>query len=319
MRHCRKHGHFVQLISVVFHLKTGVGVTGKFLREVTDRYSIITAIDIGVRFPEILASCNTKYRQEIASFKQLVETSESSAQVLDRIRSNRFGADQRMSMLKIFRRAVSTVIDTEMSKKVGVPTAKLVEVFGDTFKPIDLLRTQFRNLSQDEESALAALIGEYDTRGQLGYELTEKFFDWFEANHGEKYLITGPRRAGRDIELSSIYTSYVGDFPCDFVIKSRADEKILVIGFARYDSTRGGGQSDDRTGGNSDKVGKASIFSSGSGQKFRILFLADGPGLVHKDTWKAAQDLDDSYEHNVRVCTLKTAPDHLTERWMDGN
>ncbi|GGA48254.1 hypothetical protein [Pelagibacterium lentulum] len=39
------------------------------------------------------------------------------------------------------------------------------------------LRPHAASLSEDELAALAALIGEYDTRGQQGYQLTETFFD----------------------------------------------------------------------------------------------------------------------------------------------
>lgn len=86
-----------------------------------------------------------------------------------------------MSLLKMFRRCVSPVLDTETTKKITkVATRMLVDAYGGTFKPIAKLKDQFANLSTDQQSALAALIGEYDTRGQLGYQLTETFFDWFE-------------------------------------------------------------------------------------------------------------------------------------------
>jgi hypothetical protein len=59
-------------------------------------------------------------------------------------------------------------------------------------------------MSPEYRFALAALIGEYDTRGQSGYELTGLFFDWFTTHFEGKYLIEGPRGAGRDIELNVI-------------------------------------------------------------------------------------------------------------------
>ncbi|WP_321865263.1 hypothetical protein [Paraburkholderia tropica] len=291
--------------------------TTSYLSTITDPSSIITAIDTAVRFPEILDVCNVKYANDIANFKALVAASGSSAELLARIRSNGFTGDQRMSLLKMFRRSVSPVLDTEMAKKITkVSTDSLVASLGYTFKPIEILKHQFANLSRDEESALAALIGEYDTRGQIGYILTGQFFDWFERGFGAHFSIEGPRGAGRDIELSSIYSDFIGSFPCDFVIRSRNDGAVRAIGFARYDSTRGGAQSDDRTGGNSDKVGKAKEYCRQFGNSFRIIFLADGPGLIHRDTWEEACRLDGSWDGNVRVTTLKTAPIRVDPNWL---
>lgn len=289
----------------------------KYLAGIDDLQSIITPIDASIRFPEILAACKIKYAGDIANFKNLIATSASSAELLKKIRSKEFTAAQRMSLLKMFRRAVSPVLDTEMAKKMNVLSESLIVSLGHTFKPIDLLKAQFASLTPDQEAALAALIGEYDTRGQLGYLLTGLFFDWFEAKFNGVFTIKGPRGAGRDIELSSIFPAFKGSYPCDFVIRSTADSaKVLAVGFARYDSTRGGAQSDDRTGGNTDKVGKAKEFFNETGSKFRVLFLSDGPGMAHKDTWAEACQLDGAWEGNVRVVTLKTADLRITPEWL---
>lgn len=290
----------------------------KYLNTINDPSRIITAIDNAVRFPEILSVCSQKYASDIDRFRLLVAAATSSADLLDRIRSRSYTGEQRMSLLKMFRRCVSPVLDTEMAKKITVvPTANLVAGLGHTFKPISLLKSQFAALTLDEEAALAALIGEYDTRGQLGYLLTAKFFDWFDSHFRGSFSISGPRGAGRDVELSSIYSDYVGNFPCDFVIRS-ADGVVRAIGFARYDSTRGGAQSDDRTGGNSDKVSKAREFCQAYGNQFRIIFLSDGPGMAHRDTWEEACHLDGSWDGNVRVTTLKTAAERIDANWLCG-
>lgn len=278
--------------------------------------TIITAIDNAIRFPEVLTVSSQKYNNEISTFKVQVAEATSSADLLAKIRSRTFNADQRMAFLKIFRRAVSPVLDTEMAKKVSVPTEILVSGIGDTFKPIALLKQQFATMSPYEDAALAALIGEYDTRGQLGYILTEKFFYWFENRFQGEFSIEGPRGAGRDVELSSIYNGYIGNFPCDFVIRSLYDNVVRAIGFARYDSTRGGAQSDDRTGGNSDKVNKAREFCMESGNNFKLIFLSDGPGMAHRDTWHEACSLDQSWGDNVRVTTLKTATERVSYDWL---
>lgn len=288
-----------------------------YLRDVATPAEIITAIDASVRFPEILVACKTKYKDDIALFKKLIENSSSSADLLAKIRSSSISADTRMSLLKMFRRCVSPVIDTEMAKKITkVTTESLTSNLGHTFKDITLLKTQFSTITADQESALAALIGEYDTRGQLGYLLTDQFFTWFENQFKGKYTIEGPRGAGRDVELSTIFTDFSGNYPCDFIIRRHSDKQVKAVGFARYDSTRGGAQSDDRTGGNSDKVGKARQYSDKTGKQFRLVFLADGPGLGHRDTWEEACRLDGSWNDNVRVITLKTAPSQLTPAWL---
>src|SRR5699024_2107945 len=202
--------------------------------------------------------------------------SSSSAELLKKIRTLDRSAAERMALLKMFRRCVSPVMDTENTKRIKkVNTETLIEYYGDTFKPISLLKRQFQDLPSEHEIALAALIGEYDKRGQLGYDLTDLFFDWFDQNLGGTYSIEGPRGAGRDIELSSIFPEYSGSYPCDFVIRRKTGGEILAIGFARYDSTRGGSQSDDRTGGNSDKVEKAKGFDRFTKSRLKMVFLAD--------------------------------------------
>jgi hypothetical protein len=294
-------------------------LTTKYLTSIKAPQDIITAIDASIRFPEILTSCQAKYATDIANFKLLVAQSASSEELLREIRTKRFTSDQRMSLLKMFRRVVSPVLDTEMAKKITVVTTdSLISTLGHTFKPIALLKSQFAGLTSDQEAALAALIGEYDTRGQLGYLLTGEFFGWFEAKFDGVFTIEGPRGAGRDVELSTIFPAFKGSYPCDFIIRSAADYKVRAVGFARYDSTRGGGQSDDRTGGNSDKVGKAKEFCGTTGEKFRILFVSDGPGLAHRDTWGEACNLDGSWGGNVRVTTLKTAEARITPDWLIG-
>jgi hypothetical protein len=288
-----------------------------FLAAVANPLDIITAIDASIRFPEILDACREKYSEDIQRFKSLVAESASSAELLAKIRSNRFSADERMSLLKMFRRSVSPVIDTEMAKKITkVSTESIVGTLGHTFKSIQLLKRQFAAITSDQEAALAALIGEYDTRGQLGYMLTGQFFDWFESKFQRQFSIEGPRGAGRDIELSTVLEGYRGNYPCDFVIRQLPSNTVVAVGFARYDSTRGGAQSDDRTGGNSDKVGKAKEFCAATGKSLRLVFLADGPGLAHRDTWEEACKLDNSWNGNVRVVTLKTAETQISPDWL---
>ena len=292
----------------------------KFLCNIADPSSIITPIDSAVRFPEILAECHAKYADDIGLFQRLIASSSTSAELLDRIRSTSVPAASRMSLLKMFRRCVSPVLDTETSKKITkISTQTLVDAYGATFKPIDKLKEQFGKLSPEHHATLAALIGEYDTRGQSGYQLTEMFFDWFEEAFKGQFTIEGPRRAGRDVELSSVFADFVGSYPCDFVIRTvGSNPEVLAVGFARYDATRGGAQSDDRTGGNLYKVAKAREYCAEKARSFRVLFLADGPGLGHSDTWKEACDIDGEWNGSVRVTTLKLTPKRVTAAWLRG-
>jgi hypothetical protein len=289
----------------------------KYLCNIEVPSSVVTPIDSAIRFPEVLASSYAKYKSDIELFSHLIAEAESSGQLLERIRSPKIGGSTRMSLLKMFRRCVAPVLDTEMSKKINkVSTSELVNNYGATFKPIEKLREQFEDLRESDFETLAALVGEYDTRGQSGYALAEQFFDWFEATFGADLTIEGPRRAGRDVELSTVFKGFVGEYPCDFVIRSGAN--VLAVGFARYDATRGGAQSDDRTSGNWSKLEKARKFCYEKGRSFRILFLADGPGLIHNDTWKEACDIDGEWGGNVRVTTLKLAPARITREWLEG-
>lgn len=291
--------------------------TRSFMRGIQDVNEIITAIDTTLRFPESLNAQVNTYAGHVDLFISLVGESTSSADLLFKIRSEYFDSKTRMSMLKLFRRCVSPVLDTESTKKIRkVTTDSLVRNFGHTFKPIELLKQQFFSIPNGYKYALCALLGEYDTRGSLGYELTAIFFDWFNQKFSHEMTIEGPRGAGRDIELNTLFAEFEGQYPCDFVIRQRNTNEALAIGFARYDSTRGGAQSDDRTGGNSYKVMKAKEFCERTGDSIRIIFLSDGPGLSHGDTWEETCNLDGSWRDNVRVTTLKTANLRITREWL---
>lgn len=154
--------------------------------------------------------------------------------------------------------------------------------------------------------SLSCLLAEYDKRGASGYQLTDLLFDELERLY-PNIEVLGPRGAGKDIELNTVYPSFMGGrFPCDFVIRDKQSNKILAVGFSRYDSTRGGAQSDDRTGGNAQKVSKLREHCIATGEIIKVLFVSDGPGLAHRDTWEETLSLDESWDDNVRVTTLKT-------------
>ena len=47
----------------------------------------------------------------------------------------------------------------------------------------------------------------------------------------------------------------------------------------------------------------------------KVLFVSDGPGLAHRDTWEETLSLDESWDDNVRVTTLKTL-EEVTHNWL---
>lgn len=289
-----------------------------FFCSINEVSKIITPIDGTIRFPELLEVLIEKYFPTIDLFCEIVRNSSSSFEILYKIRSNNYNSFQRMTLLKIYRRCVSPVLDTEATKKIRkISTESLIDTYGKTFKSIGLLKNQFFNPPLEERVALAALIGEYDTRGQLGYRLTEIFFRWFEERFTGIYSIEGPRGAGRDVELASVFYGFKGNFPCDFIIRNIISNNVLAIGFARYDSTRGGAQSDDRTSGNSNKVERIKAVSEIFPDNLKIIFLSDGPGLMHRDTWEETCNLDGQWNGRVRVTTLKLLERRITTEWLE--
>lgn len=285
------------------------------LADIPDRDSSITTFSSALTFPESLDAGKETYSAAVGEFAHLIGKATSSAHLLALIRDGAYRGKNRMSLLKLFRRCVSPVCDTERAKKVvSVSTESIVAACGDSFKSIDVLKAQFSPpLRQELISALGVLLGENDARGQSGYALTAAFFDWFAAQPAFSSLVaSGPRGAGGDIQLNSLLPNFDNNYPCDIVVTDANTAAVVAVGFARYDATRGGSQSDDRTGGNANKVDKARQYVANGGQPFRLIFLADGPGLLHGDTWREACALDGSFDVNVRVTTLKLAPSRIT-------
>lgn len=132
----------------------------KFLRTISDVSKIITPLDSTIRFPEILEVLIEKYSGAIETFCQLIKDCDSSEEVLRQIRQAERDPDERMALLKMYRRCVSPVLDTETTKKIKkISTETLIEAYGVTFKPIGKLKQQFENMSPAFRFALAALAG----------------------------------------------------------------------------------------------------------------------------------------------------------------
>lgn len=88
-----------------------------FLRTISDVSKIVTPIDGTMRFPEILDVLMEKYSGAIETFCQLIRECDSSEELLRQIRQPERNADERMALLKMYRRCVAPVLDTETTKK----------------------------------------------------------------------------------------------------------------------------------------------------------------------------------------------------------
>ena len=89
-----------------------------FLRTISDVSKIITTIDSTIRFPEILDVLIEKYSDAIETFCKLVKECNSSEELLRQIRLPKRNTNERMALLKMYRRCVAPVLDTETTKKI---------------------------------------------------------------------------------------------------------------------------------------------------------------------------------------------------------
>ena len=269
-------------------------------------------------YPDYLEQATNLYRDVFGQFGSLVQISTSSAALLIKIHEQ--PGEVRIQLLRCFRKYVSPMTSVEMLK-VKAKANQVIEGFGESFRPIDEVREGFKKRPLDDE-ALAAVLWEHHDRGTPGYILTSEFFDAFEKKFGEKYLIAGPREAGADVQLSTVLPKFTSIVPADFVIMRRESTIPLVVGFAHYDSDRGGSQEDDRTGGNQDKVEKIMAYAARRRLPMQVLFVNDGPGLLLGSMWDdyARLETDNIVDDELRVMvvTLKMVSERLTVNWLEG-
>lgn len=269
-------------------------------------------------FPDYLEDAKELYSHVFSRFGELLNSSASSTDLLKNI--NAESGDIRIQLLRCFRKYVSPMTSVEMLK-VKAKMAQVVSGFGASFRDVQEVRHKFSKRPVDDE-ALAAVLWEHHDRGTPGYILTREFFDTFEEMFDHKYLIAGPREAGADVQLATVFPKFSEIVPADFVIARKEDTYPLVVGFAHYDSDRGGSQEDDRTGGNQDKVEKIMAYAARRRVPLRVLFVNDGPGLLLGSMWddygrlEAGNIVDD--ELRVMVLTLKMIPERLNLDWLEG-
>ncbi|KOR32354.1 bstEII [Achromatium sp. WMS3] len=264
----------------------------------------------GEFYPDILVDACNLYRPVLELFGQLLKSSESSSRLF--IQTTEVKQPwMRIQLARIFRKYASPSTPVEMLKNKS--KAKWIcDEFGKEFRPIVEIQKAFTSRPMPDE-ALCAVLWEYKDRGQKGYDLTERMFGLLRGKFPE-LKISGPERAGRDILLGEVFEDYTKpDRPADFIIKDKGN--VLAIGFARYDSDRGGAQEDDRTGGYSHAAKEILEYSSGKGLNTKVIFVNDGPGLLLGSMWDDYSYLEESSQ-NVKVVTLRMIPERITKKWL---
>jgi hypothetical protein len=279
----------------------------------SEKWKWITAFDASY-YPDNFEAAREHYKPSIDRFRELATEAKDTASLFRTIQKKGTvkGQGQRIQVLRIFRRYASPATSVEMLKKVK-DTDEICTAFGPLFRNIDLVRANIGRV--DYDPILAALLYEHKDRGIKGYELTDRFFEWFGGKFDSPpYELLGPRRAGKDVQMSKLFPEYKKKCPIDLVVKREG--VTVMVGFARYDSDRGGSQEDDRTGGNETKVVRVQEFAKKENHNIKIFFLNDGPGLLLGSMWQDYADLEQLDPSRLMVCTLKMLTSRFTEEWL---
>jgi len=274
-----------------------------------EKWKWITAFDTSF-YPDHFPEALKRYKPVIDRFRELASGAPHSIDLLRTIQKT--GKKMRIQLLRVFRRYVSPSTSVEMLKRIK-DTEEICSAFGPLFRDIKVVR---KNIShQDYDLVISALLYEHKDRGQFGYELTARFFDWFERTFvGDEFQPLGPRRAGRDLQLRDFLRDYEHECPTDIIVTHQ--KWPIVAGFARYDSDRGGSQEDDRTGGNRSKILEILQHRTTEGAQVKVFFLNDGPGLLLGSMWRDYGELERINPDRVLVCTLKMLESRLTRKWL---
>ena len=264
----------------------------------------------GEFYPDILADACNLYRPVLELFGQLLKSSESSQRLFLETAAVK-QQWMRIQLARVFRKYVSPNTPVEMLKKKS--TAQWIcDEFGKGFRPIAEVQMAFLSRPMPDE-ALCAVLWEYKDRGKKGYDFTERMFELLRSTL-PNHEIYGPERAGRDVLLGTVFPDYPKpDRPADFVIKE--GDVIHAVGFARYDSDRGGAQEDDRTGGYSHAAKEFLDYAKGKDLRTKVIFVNDGPGLLLGSMWNDYSYLEESSD-DIIVLTLRMITTRLNEKWL---
>jgi hypothetical protein len=264
----------------------------------------------GEFYPDILVDACNLYKPVLELFGQLLKSSESSEKLfLQTVEITQ--PWMRIQLARVFRKYVSPNTPVEMLKQKR-KAEWICKEFGKGFRPIVEVQKAFVSRPMPDE-ALCAVLWEYKDRGQKGYDMTERMFELLRSKFPD-FEILGPERAGRDILLGEVFEDYTKpDRPADFIIKD--GNEILAVGFARYDSDRGGAQEDDRTGGYSNASRELLEYAVGKDLRTKIIFVNDGPGLLLGSMWDDYSYIEEASD-DIKVVTLRMITERITLEWL---
>lgn len=284
-----------------------------FSLDVGQRAKWITIFDSPF-YPDFLAERRALHMPTVIEFRRLVNASDDSRDLYRRIMNEPNPA--RTQLTRIFRKYVSPDTSVEMLKRKN-KTEETIANFSERFRLLVEVRERLLERPEDDE-ALFAILGEYDTRGQKGYDLTGVFFEWFEVNFESLgFRIDGPSGAGSDLLLNTVLPGYRYATPADFVIWY--NRQPIVAGFARYDTDRGGSQEDDRVKGNERHATQVLGYRNPrSGNNVKVLLINDGPGLLLGSMWDDYGRIEQLDSTRIMVCTLLMLDYRVTQSWLLG-
>lgn len=265
-------------------------------------------------FPDYLDSALKTYQPFITKFFDLVNDCSSSIALLKKINTLKL-SEGRIQYLRIFRKYFSPDLPVEMLKHKN-KEAEIIENYGSSFRDISLVKRLHNDKHATEyDKLLSAILYEYKDRGKKGYSLTTAFFKKFRKLFPE-FTIKGPKSAGSDLQLYDYLPNYSNHkTPTDFIIFDK-NNKVLAVGYARYDSDRGGSQEDDRIGGNRDKVTLIRQYNKKQNTNIKVIFLNDGPGLLLGSMWDDYSEVESYGQGIALVTTLKMLDERLTKEWL---
>lgn len=265
----------------------------------------------GEFYPDILVDACQLYKPVLEIFQQLLKSSESSQRLF--LETTEVKQPwMRIQLARVFRKYVSPNTPVEMLKKKS-NAQWICDEFGKGFRSISEVQKAFSSRPMPDE-ALCAILWEYKDRGQKGYDMTERMFELLRLKL-PNYEFAGPERTGRDILLGEVFPDYPKpNRPADFVIKKNGI--ILAVGFARYDSDRGGAQEDDRTGGYHNASSELLEYAKGKELRTKVIFVNDGPGLLLGSMWNDYSYLEEVSE-DIKVVTLRMIVDRINEQWLN--
>ncbi len=284
----------------------------KTFREYRPEGEVWITLANGDYYPDFLLQACQLYGPVLARSGQLLRESHSSQDLFMGI-SAISESWMRTQLCRVFRKYVSPQTPVEMLKRKRAATKTCAD-FGYMFRNIVEVQKHFAERPMPDE-ALCALLWEYKGRGKKGYDLTEKLFEVLRT-HYSGLTIEGPERAGQDVLLSQVFADYPKlDRPVDFVI--RKDDMPVAVGFARYDSDRGGAQEDDRPGQYREVAQEILGYADTHGlPHLKIVFVNDGPGLLLGTMWNDYAGLEERVPDRVKVTTLRMVPERITTEWL---